>query len=443
MAFTPEQEAAKKETAAEVTLALENEVAKVLKENYEGLAFAFPDLAYKSPEGKLEISNDDFRDMARQAIDKREIDFKTRDGGKTTITLGQINDKLMSNEATKKIVTARGATHLEQLVLTRSQANRIAGEVGDAAAENAGTWHKKDGQYGTTGENYAKGILNTAVKPWTWFSDRATSKEPAAKSLKEATTAKLEALRRNDPDIRRIVSERDVTKTGDKMWKVVMHGKPAQTEDPLADVTIKPLGDNEAIRAQVGNEVNRVVYEETKAGITKHVEDGLSAMRNNGFLGILFQFLEMIGLGKFVAKLFGKPIPEEQEINNAAQIAADAASVSVEKAGSMSREDFITTVKNNVKENLKNNKEYIPSFNDDQIDQIATKVAAGIDEKYDTIPRLQPTGIYADARDTVHPDAKSKASPASKENLGIIPPPALADASSRNTQRSNSYGNIE
>lgn len=401
MALTARQEEVKENTFRQVSRGITTQLAGTLKENYEMLRLAFPDLASSSS-----LTNDDYWTMAQQAIDNRAVNFKGEDGNTVIITLDELNNKLMSNDQASTIITSRGASHLSEIVPTREQVSLIANAAGDAAAENTGNFLWS----GTTPGNAISGGWNYI----TTLGGENSMVTPAASSIRQDATRNLETLAQQRPDIARVLGNDGIARIGDAIYNGAIaeanrdpNAPATPEEDPLDKVSVLPV--NDAIRAQVAEGIHREVYSSTRAVITQRVEDGVNKIRNGGgLMGFIFKIAEFLGLEKLLAKMFGQPIPEKQEINNVSRVVADSVTQTVTEHGaSMDREQLVDAVRSNVQNNLRQaRKGAFSSFSDEQIAEIANGAANGINEQYASIPKLPPSETLASARDAVHPDAQ-------------------------------------
>ena len=378
MALTAEQQEAKNTTFTAVSQGVEDGVAAFVKENYELIRVLSPAL----PES-AGLSNADYRNFAKELIDKRSING---------MEIKNIQAKIADTPTAKTFVSGRGANSIEELIPTRDQVSMIANEAGEAAAGNVG------GIRGTTPGNAAKGLLNYAL---TW-GKKGSAAEPAANSVRNDATARLTELTKNNSKISLFLGANEIDKIGDQMYAGVLEAaakkrgeKIPAKPDPLDKIAVKPI--DAAQREAVYDAFGEKVYEESKKGIETTVKTRMDEALGTGFLRMIFNFLESLGLGKIVAGLFGYKIPEQVEMSNAAHIMSESAKETVSAhAASMTQADLLSTVRKNTFEKLKANRdEFFPSFTDEQLTEMSIKAAKGIKDNYDAIPKIAIAGNEA------------------------------------------------
>lgn len=386
MELTQEQQKLKSEVSAKVGKGLEDQVAGFLKENYELIKLVFPD---RPMVDSKTITNQDFRDMAKLAIDsqkqgsERSIIFKSADNAKPiSITLDEINQKLKNNPKAKQFLESRGAKNLSELVFTREQINAIADEAGEATIEQAGKWNRVSGAF-------------------SWMMGNG-ARTPAAEGVRDIAKARLKELGKHRPDIKLIigdgsVSNDGVSKIGDGLYAGAMAGAQTQeTKDPLDDIQVK--APDASVRKAVRDKIHNEVFTEVSAKVTSRVNDGINKIRNDGgFMGLIFQIAEFLGLEKFLARLVGNPIPEKTEINALAGRTAASVSDTLtaenfkykdKTVSQMNPAELKEAVQAQVGKELKQAQQALPSFNDAQLAEVATEVGKSVEKNFHQIPKL-------------------------------------------------------
>lgn len=328
--LTPDQQKVKTDASLGVEKGLRDGVAEFLIKKYDLLKIAYPDL-----QDAKQLTTDDFRAMANQAIDdknpdpaKRAITFKTKDNKTVTITLDDINEKIMKNPDAPdaaQFITSRGANHLSQLVFTKAQIAAITHEAGEVALENTGS--KLTG--GTTVGNAAKGVLRSTlsiIKIPFGGEEKNAHRIPAAESVRTGIVTRLKALSKKDPALKMIIGDGTITggngndgdivnQIGQGMYEAVRSPKPegAKEDDRLASIAPEDTGD--AIRNTVRQRLYDKAYGDTHKAVTERVEHDVDAIRNGGgIMGFIFKIAEFFGMEKWLVGLMGSPIPSEAEI---------------------------------------------------------------------------------------------------------------------------------
>lgn len=408
MALTKKQQQARDAAIEGITNGATDGVASFIKENYKFLGIIAPTLPDSSA-----LTNADYRAFAREAIDSQTI------GG---VPLDIINEQLMTHEASKRFVLGRGATHVKQLIPNRDQVNEIAGAASNAVVDNIGSY-----RFGIT--NIGHGVSGL-------FGKGAI--HAAAESMRSDTIKNLNKLKEKRPDIALILDEPTINRIGkevearaiDTAFRKEGETTPAKP-DVLDNVTVKPVDavTRSAVYDMFGNEV----YKNAEAGISNSVEERLDKVRNNGILGFIFRILEALGIEKLVAGWFGMKIPEKEDVQNAASVIAKTTQdVTAENAASLTKTELVEKVRSSTLTDLRKHRESYPSFDDESLQEMASKAAQGVSDNYDRIPKIAISDDVRKLADQAAENSKGKTNGGvDSEHTPAQPGTKLADAGQR------------
>ncbi|MFW0777526.1 MAG: hypothetical protein ACN2B6_07400 [Rickettsiales bacterium] len=375
MALTKTQTERRNSTIAGVETGFRDGVASAIKENYELIKIAAPDLPDSST-----LTNDDYREFAREAIEERSI------GG---VQLADINERAKASQDFQNFLKNKNAESLEEIVPTTEQVNTIASTAGDAVVSRTGgyvvdsLWNR--------GVRIGKGAIN-----WALSDEENAFAAPTARTFSTEVTTQLTELSQERPDIAILLDDSTMKKIETEVHESVVHSIN-KTDPPKIDKldAVEVLPVDEAKRAGIYNQFGSVVYEQTRDKITETIEEKKEAARNNGFKGFLFRIAEAIdsflgtNLAGMLAGFAGVKIPKDHEVRNAARVVAKTSqNVVSEHAANMSKDDLIDEVRTTTREELEKHREHYAAFTDEQLDELAARSAQGISDNYDRIPRI-------------------------------------------------------
>lgn len=151
-----------------------------------------------------------------------------------------------------------------------------------------------------------------------------------------------------------------------------------------------------------GDPMRGAIYQRLRPRVEQGISDGIEDEKNNirygsGFfgaiVGFLFRLAEALGIDKWVAGLFGKHIPDENDkqiLTN--QVTASVSDVLTEKDASgkpklagMSDEQMEEAVRHRIARDLQGNEAIASRFTPEQIAKIAGETAAGVKDNMDAI----------------------------------------------------------
>src|SRR5690349_15759706 len=85
------------------------------------------------------------------------------------------------------------------------------------------------------------------------------------------------------------------------------------------------------VQDRIRHNLRNKTYEATYDAVNAKIEEGKDEVRHGeGFWGVIkafiFQIAEMLGLDKWLARMFGTPIPEKEEVQALSSQVADSVS---------------------------------------------------------------------------------------------------------------------
>lgn len=379
----PTADEAKQQAITATTAGVEAELAGLLKSNYEiiRLKYGTRDYASEITEAqrkgntpKLKAIDDDFRKMAKDAIDQRRFTAPSKGGNPVTISLEDLNRDLQALPEGNAFLAEHGVKKLGDMVPTRPQVAAIANAVGDAAYENFS-------RLSFTGvQNLVMGAV--------------ASNATAANNMKASVKSKLEALR-SDTAMQPLLTPGPagtVSQISTAAHDTVMN-PDAPAADRLAATPIKPQ--SEAIRQAIGEGIYTATFAAAQQGINDEIE---KKYKEAGWMGSIAKAIGpdmanmLIAVINFFITAFGGKgydyIPNENETHNAANVIAQSVSdVFTGKTPPKTKEAAGKAVHDAVKAALeKEGKENFPSFSPAQLEEMAIKAGQGAAEQFEAIP---------------------------------------------------------
>ncbi len=368
MALNEQQLQVKSETAAAVFEGVRERVAELTKEKYEFLRLIEPSLPEKP-------TDQQFRAWGAELIDNRSING---------IKLDQMNKKLLDQENGRVFLSSQGVSNLSQLIPNNEQATKIANEVGEAVASNTPTgWIEKRWKAATNG-----------------FSKKGAVDAVAADAA-SATSDRLDKLVKTRPDMTAFLKPEVIAELSDAVSAGVNNkaieegtitGVPKPKVDRVAKAKIQPI--DAATKEAIFSGFGSVVYDKTQSTINQRIESA----RGDGFKGFMMGLLEIPILGdiiKAIAGLFGfdiPKIPSQNDIHNVSTVVSKSTTDVVrENAARMSRTELVEAVRSTTLANLQANRANYTAFTDEQLAEMASGAAQGVNENYDRIPRIAPS----------------------------------------------------
>lgn len=359
-----------KETAAGVV----DQTASVLKAQSKYLG-----LFYKDMPDLKDVPSEQFREMARSAIEKRE--FQVPNG--PLVKLSELNEKMHADPAALKILRNMGVDNADKLVPTKDERHIIAEAGKRAVTANLSS----DNWYASWTQNsYTQGLSPGNAITYSRFGLQGV-----AENFRNSTQKELDAVLKKDPGMSRFLTPENRAFMEQTVYDSVAT-PDKKAPDLITETKVKDI--DEATRNNAGNSIYYYTYNATKKKINDVVDKGYE----ESFFGGIAKFLGpdvsnfFIGIiNAIIGLLGGKPyeyIPGDREIHNASNIVAGSVrDVFTGDSVPQTPEDVKTAVEKAVRSDLEKHKDNYPSFSPERMAQIATQAGEAAKANYSELPK--------------------------------------------------------
>ncbi len=365
------QDQAKEATKQQIV----EEVAVVLKENWEMIRLGFEDKALPDFARKIKKAentnaiNNQFRKMANELIEKRQFTIKNTNSTDTTITISELNSKLQGEDIGKKFLAQKQVDSLDQLIPTTTQVEQIAAAVGEVAHNNSGFLRnifRSSLSIAQNVENQVEEKLKTLEIPFLTKGkggniDRAGNAAYDAAYI--AAGGKKEDIARTD--CVNVTLENTEINTLDDV-------KKARLGDVIFEQTY--AASQQGIRAKIEEEY-------TKNGFFGSIAKSIGPEWANFFIGIINAIIGMFNYQPYAL------IPTEQQINATSEIVAGTVKdvLTGEEASAIKDADSANKKVTAAVSGALSAKKQALSLTDEQIKEISTKAGKGAEDNFDEI----------------------------------------------------------
>lgn len=406
-------------------LALVREANRLLKEQYEIIRLAYPELAKaKSAEEPNGVDDAYFNRMVKDAVvgvdgkkDVRGFRAKKTDGNEIFISFEEVDKKLIKVEEYKQMLGAYHATGIAQLIPTEAQVNSIASALADAVNDEY-----KEGLSCVANWECVK---NGASGALSWATDKEGTVEGAfANAIKDTAIKKLGVLAKNDASLKSILDKKSITVIAEGLHDGVLKThtekelaeekakKDGKEIDPpkrvtdfythdLTKIEVKAVEDAKA--DAIRKKAKDIIYDRVEEQAEKNINDGINekidGLKKGGWFdsvqAFFFKLFDLFGAGNWLIKKF---TPGQEEIVSASRQVAETVSKDVTGEGFKKYYDSIQAnpsgnqqvideplkkelsekIKTEVAAELKKNSSLYGDFSSENLDEIASKTGDAI-----------------------------------------------------------------